>query len=211
MRIHLGIRSFTCVECGKSFIEKSHLKRHMTIHLPEKPYKCVFCDYGANRKDKLKYHMEHTHSKNGEKKPKGRKKKAKPEPLPDAIYVHRMKNTDHMGYTIQTVPLEPNVIGIEELRRSGLSTQNLEGITIQVPITMDQLMNIDAPKSSTPRPLPATSPVTPVTLIPEDHQMYIQNVMTQVPVTTQQQEQTTNQTQEFNSVNAFMSLFGPAT
>lgn len=207
MKIHLGIRSFTCVECGKSFIEKSHLKRHMLIHLPDKPYKCVFCDYGANRKDKLKYHMEHTHNGNADKKQKGRKKKPKASPLPDAIYVHRLKNTDHTGYTIQAVPMEPNTVGIDELRRASFAGPNLDGITIQVPISMEHLINIDEAKSS--RPLPATSPVTPVTLIPEDHQMYIQNVMTQVPVTSQQQEQTTHGP-DYASVNAFMSLFGSA-
>jgi hypothetical protein len=55
-------------------------------------------------------------------------------------------------------------------------------------------------------PLPATSPVTPVTLIPEDHQMYIQNVMTQVPMTTvqpHQQQQGVVQHQDYGSLGAF--------
>jgi uncharacterized Zn-finger protein len=44
-------------ECGKSFIEKSHLKRHEKIHTSDKPFKCMLCDYATARKDKLKYHF----------------------------------------------------------------------------------------------------------------------------------------------------------
>jgi hypothetical protein len=34
MRTHLGIRSFTCAECGKSFIEKKDM--HVIFHITTK-------------------------------------------------------------------------------------------------------------------------------------------------------------------------------
>ncbi|XP_063808462.1 zinc finger E-box-binding homeobox 1-like [Pseudophryne corroboree] len=36
-------RKFTCVECGKAFKFKHHLKEHIRIHSGEKPYECSKC------------------------------------------------------------------------------------------------------------------------------------------------------------------------
>ncbi|CAC5386383.1 unnamed protein product [Mytilus coruscus] len=124
--------------------------------------------------------------------------------MDQAVYV---KNFDHSGYTIQGITPDTgaHALTLEEIRRAQFGHSSLEGVTIQVPITMEHLVmaSDEINKTSTSRPLPTTSPVTPVTLIPEDHQTYIQNVMTQVPMTSAGQQNTT-QSQDYSQLGPFI-------
>ncbi|XP_060586186.1 GDNF-inducible zinc finger protein 1-like isoform X2 [Ruditapes philippinarum] len=61
MRAHLGIRAHVCEVCGKTFIERSHLKRHEKLHTDNR-LQCEKCEYTTTRKDKLKDHMKRHHS-----------------------------------------------------------------------------------------------------------------------------------------------------
>uniref|UniRef100_A0A8C2BUJ6 C2H2-type domain-containing protein n=1 Tax=Cyprinus carpio TaxID=7962 RepID=A0A8C2BUJ6_CYPCA len=49
--------SFTCIQCGKSFSEKSKFNRHMTVHTGEKLYTCTECGKGFNQKSNCNRHM----------------------------------------------------------------------------------------------------------------------------------------------------------
>lgn len=62
--VHLGLRTYECSECGKSFGKKSGLDRHtLTVHLKVRSYKCEVAGcYGAfGEKSQLTKHMK-THS-----------------------------------------------------------------------------------------------------------------------------------------------------
>ncbi|XP_069509269.1 zinc finger protein 34-like [Ambystoma mexicanum] len=50
-------RQYPCMECEKSFFEKSHLITHRRTHSGEKPYACTFCYKRFNRKDNLNVHV----------------------------------------------------------------------------------------------------------------------------------------------------------
>ncbi|XP_056406608.1 oocyte zinc finger protein XlCOF8.4-like isoform X2 [Hyla sarda] len=56
--------SFSCLECGKSFAQKSHLYQHKKSHTGEKSFSCSECGKCYIQKSKLVYHQR-THT--GEK------------------------------------------------------------------------------------------------------------------------------------------------
>lgn len=60
--VHLQVRSHVCSECGRAFVERSHLVRHQRTHLAEKPFACSQCSYTSSRRDKLKEHCARHHA-----------------------------------------------------------------------------------------------------------------------------------------------------
>ncbi|XP_069468158.1 zinc finger protein 25-like isoform X2 [Ambystoma mexicanum] len=57
LRSILKARPHACTECGKSFVQKSHLTTHLRKHTGEKPYICTFCRKSFHRKDSLNKHV----------------------------------------------------------------------------------------------------------------------------------------------------------
>ncbi|XP_073444507.1 uncharacterized protein [Dendrobates tinctorius] len=55
---------FACIECGRHFKRKDHLKRHQRLHKDERPYSCSECGKGYNHISVL---VEHQRTHTGER------------------------------------------------------------------------------------------------------------------------------------------------
>ncbi|XP_013421968.1 RB-associated KRAB zinc finger protein-like [Lingula anatina] len=58
---HQGEKPFKCQQCDYSTVERSHLKVHIRIHTGEKPYKCTHCEYATAQNSTLKIHVKRHH------------------------------------------------------------------------------------------------------------------------------------------------------
>jgi hypothetical protein len=57
-----GERPLSCRYCGKGFIERRYLERHLhTKHLGTKPLICHLCTYTCVKRDTLKRHIQASH------------------------------------------------------------------------------------------------------------------------------------------------------
>ncbi|KAK9383765.1 uncharacterized protein V2V93DRAFT_362677 [Kockiozyma suomiensis] len=58
----LDDKRFECVECGRRFRRREHLKRHIsTLHQRDKPYACEYCNRRFSRGDNLLQHSRMRH------------------------------------------------------------------------------------------------------------------------------------------------------
>ena len=60
--VHEGLKDHKCEFCGKSFFDASTLKKHiLTVHEGQKNYKCELCGKSFSSADALKYHNRTRH------------------------------------------------------------------------------------------------------------------------------------------------------
>ncbi|KAA0202717.1 hypothetical protein HAZT_HAZT000653 [Hyalella azteca] len=55
------ISDYTCMYCGKAFMCRTHMERHVRVHTGERPYACPYCSYKASQKGSVKRHVLMVH------------------------------------------------------------------------------------------------------------------------------------------------------
>ena len=55
-----------CHFCGKVFLYKSSLEKHLRVHTREKPFHCPLCAYSATQKSHVKTHLQRKHNLDNE-------------------------------------------------------------------------------------------------------------------------------------------------
>ena len=86
-----------CQECGKEFVRKGELSRHMVMHNNngKKNFQCQDCNKAFARTESLKKHVQHVHS--GIKLPYGCKKCEKRFPYPNQLKYHEESHSDYVN------------------------------------------------------------------------------------------------------------------
>ncbi|CAI2385426.1 unnamed protein product [Moneuplotes crassus] len=67
LRVHFGIKNFSCDFCAKKFIQKGNRDKHMKLHLTpnieeRRVIKCQWCDVMFTEKHNLQMHLKQVHN-----------------------------------------------------------------------------------------------------------------------------------------------------